>query len=70
MDETPVLAAHVYDVHKSYPLIEDKHWHLGNQTKAAHSAEEYEGETICPLCQKADSQQHPNPNGTKTIHAT
>ena len=65
-DTTPALAAQIHDVKKStltqasfkVKLIWDKHWHMGNQAKAANSEEQYREIAICPLCQAADSQQH------------
>ena len=66
MYTTPALAAQIYDAHKSFlpqashivKLIWDKHWHLGNQAKAAYTAADYNELSTCPLCKEKDSQQH------------
>ena len=64
-DTTPALASKIYNAQiLSLPKaphdvkrIWDKYFHMGNQAKAAKTAEEYHNNVSCPLCGQTDSEQ-------------
>ena len=58
---TPALASQIYNVQKSslptasynVKLIWDQHWHMGNQSKAATTVEDYYKDSQQQQCQAA-----------------